>query len=89
MSEFWLARGESADAEADELALVVLTAQAERVVATRELADMGITASPADASVWAKATPKQQRSLALAWVALIGTPEPEWKNPKDVRNGIV
>jgi hypothetical protein len=79
MSEFWPVGTESADAAADEIALTVLTAQAERIVATRELADMGITGSPADVSVWVKATPKQQRNLSMAWVALIGTPEPEWK----------
>jgi len=71
--------GGSATADADELALTALTAQMQNIVATRELADMGITGSPADLSAWLAATPKQQRSLALAWVALIGTPEPDWK----------
>jgi hypothetical protein len=70
MSEFWPAGLESADAAADEIALTVLTAQAEGIVATRELADMGITGSPADVSVWLKATPKQQRILSMAWGGL-------------------
>jgi len=72
----------SATADADELALTALTAQVQHVVATRELGDMGITGSPADVDHWLKATPKQQRSLALAWVALIGTPEPDWKRSR-------
>jgi hypothetical protein len=76
--------GGSATADADEIALTVLTAQAQRIVATRELADMGITGSPADVSAWIAATPKQQRSLSLAWVALIGT-EPDWKKQPNKR----
>jgi hypothetical protein len=71
--------GESATGDADEIALTALTAQVQTIVATRELLDMGITASPADVSAWLEATPKQKRSLALAWLAMIGTPGPDWK----------
>lgn len=64
--------------EAQLLEAEVITAAFGLSIATRELADMGICASPADASVWMTATNRQRLTLALQYAVLISS-EPDWK----------
>jgi hypothetical protein len=56
----------------DQMALHVqlLADVAARQAAERELADMGITASPADIESWLSYTPRQRRHAAYAWALM-------------------
>jgi hypothetical protein len=54
-------------AELEELAAEVMAASAERIVARRELSQMGINASPADIQAWLSMTPRQQDRAARSW----------------------
>jgi hypothetical protein len=69
----------------DDLALAVMVVAEERakhLSASEELAEVGIrSATDADLLAWLAATPRQRRSLRLAWAVMVASPEPAWKKP--------
>jgi hypothetical protein len=56
----------------------VLTESLACTVAARELAELGITASPADISAWLSADQRQRRRLALSWASYVAN---GWASP--------
>jgi hypothetical protein len=73
-----------ADEESDTLALEVLAVAFQRQAASKELASLGIEASPADVSAWLAADRKTRERLGRASAALSLEPEPLWKSRKGV-----
>jgi hypothetical protein len=59
-----------AELDAAEINIQVQVGALERAGAARELADLGISASPADIEQWISWTPKQRREASLAWITL-------------------
>jgi len=53
--------------DSDELAAEVLTGALERVVAARELREMGITPDPASTEAWLAMSNRQREKAALNW----------------------
>lgn len=65
--------GEETKLQPDELLALqaqILAEVAARQAAERELAELGINASPADIEWWLSYDPKQRRRANLAWAAI-------------------
>ena len=67
--------------DADELTLVVLNGSLQRIVAARELREMGITASPADVEAWLSMTSRYKREVSLLWAIYAATGAANPRNP--------
>jgi hypothetical protein len=65
--------------ELDVLEAEVITAAFGISVAENELADFGITASPADALAWLGVSSRTRRHLALEWATYVAKGDPAWK----------
>jgi hypothetical protein len=65
--------------EAAMMQVEVMTASLAFHVAEQELAECGITGSPADVLAWMNASERQKRNWMLAYAVLAGT-EPAWKS---------
>ena len=72
------------EAEADALALEVLAVVFQRQAAIKELAGLGITASPADVSAWLAADRKTRERLGRTWAAMAIEPPPAWQSNQGV-----
>jgi hypothetical protein len=68
------------DGDAPSLQAELVTGVLARTLAARDLADLGIVASPADISAWLDADHRTRKRLGTAWAVMAATLPPDWKS---------